>query len=1019
MASINDIAFLPKIEYTSRDYISIKSALVKHVQTHFPNDFTDFTESGLGAIFLEFVAYVGDQLSFYLDRQVNEMFLPTASQRQSVLNLVNLIGYVPRSTSAAIAPIRATLNIAQSDPVVIQAFTNFIDKDNNQWEFLETVTIPIGRVDTFGIQITDEVLGQGDGSSTSYSFLADNENINITGVIIKFTISSVQHQLTVKTDGVIPVPFGGTGILEFDTGEVSLSFTSGNVPDNATNILLSYTYNQKIQAFQGVTKLDVFSSDGSLDQEFVLSNNPVLVSPRKEEVEASPNPNKFEVWIGDPGSPFGNGTGTKLERVDDLATAGPVDDVYAIRFDDFDRLIIEFGDGTNGSIPPSGINNISIIYRVGGGNKGNVSAGFIDSSVTGKAGLLAVTVGITNFEAATGGRERESLNEIRVNAPAFLKTNDTATTEQDYDSLSIFSKSGFGAVSRAKSRLTPPIQVTTKTIHSAEVLGTIPVGAPLEYFLFLPATPLDVDSIIVQYTVGGVTRTVTASSLGGGLASIIGDATVDASSRIRIDEQNFDDEIFDFGTGSLFNFSGNLLGFPVLPGSVTLQYTIGGQVRVGFDDSNGSILGSGIFSGSIDYSDGSIVLEFGTNASVTTANPEVYDLDSLNAGGSVDINISVNGGLAQNIVFDSSDPLIAVFSAVTADEVADVINDQVSGAVSTSSSGLVTISSNAFGPSSTIQVTSGTDDANVEFGFPVTLQSGTGTAPDNATAITFDYQSCLFLLLNTAPTVGTDILFSGESGPTIKEFPTNNVEIYTWAENASGELIPPTSALKDNLKNFLDIRRVLGTSIEILSGFNVIIHYNLDVVFNPAVDQNTTVQNIVAAFEEYFDSVVDVVPGQNVTLAAVYDAVFPTQGIEEVTVIDVGVRVPVAVGDGVKSVFKSDSDTPGKHISSDKLPSQTGIGKVKVFRQDVQVGLGDASSPTVNITGSEVLSGSTFNKDTGIFDLRISPPPPKGDIVYLDYLLDDSDLTIWNVDIKEWEIAVLGTITINGTVVRS
>lgn len=1019
MASINDINFLPQIDYTARDYTTIKAGLVKYVQTYFPNDYTDFTESGLGAVFLEMIAYVGDQLSFYLDRQVNEMFLPTAVQRESVLNLVNLIGYVPRSTSAAVAPIQMTLNIAQTDPTVVDPYTIFEDKDGNPWELLETITIPAGRVDTTTIAVTDEVLGQGDGATTVYSFLTENDNLVNTSVILKITIAAQQYIIQVNNDGTVPVPFGGTGLVDFDTGQITLNFVSGSAPDAAVNMLVSYTYNQNITAYQGTTKLDVFSSDGSADQMFVLSNSPVLIAPRVEEVEISPNPNRFEVWVGDPSAPFGSGTGSKWTRVDSLATVGPTEEVYSIRFDDQNRLVIEFGDDGAGLIPPVGVNNLHVVYRVGGGVKGNVSAGFISSSVTGTAGLLAVTVGVSNYEAATGGRERESLNEIRINAPAFLKTNDTATTETDYDTLALFTRSGLGSITRAKSRQTPSETFVTKTVHTAEVLGSIPVGVPIEYFLLLPAVPILVATASIGYSVGGVARAATASDLGGGLADLIGDATLDVASRWRYDSQDTAAETLDFGTGVKFDFSGTLNDEPVFPGSVIFRYTIGGSVRVGYDDGSGLLLGSDVSAGTINYVTGAVTIEFGTQAAVTSGNTEPFDMNAI--GNPVTLTVTIDGGAPQGFSLAPGD--VALFNAVTAAEVKAKLDATITGATVSVVAGAVVITSDTFGPLGSVLITAGApndmNDATTGLNMSTTIVNGTGTAPDVSTAISFDYRSCMRLLLTSPPDAGTDITFSAESGPSVKEFPSNNVEVYTWAEDSEGNLVAPTSALKDNLKNDLDTKRVLGTSVEVLSGFNVKLGYKITVNFDPSINQVDATAAIVAGLEEYFSSVVDVAPGVDVSLASVYDAIFPIQGVTDPVITEVTVRVPVATGDGIASIFSTDSTIPGRFVSTGKLPAKDGADNIKVYRNNTEIGSSNASTPTVGLSGGEVIIGSTFNITTGATSLRINPPPPRDEVISIDFILDEEAVnTIWNVEINSWEIAILGDVHINGTKVN-
>ena len=1019
MASVSDINFLPPINYTSRDYLTIKDALIKHCQTYFPNDHTDFTETGLGAIILEFVAYVGDQLSFYLDRQVNEMFLPTAVQRQSVLNLVSLIGYVPRSTAGAVAPIKATLQVAQTDPTVIDPFTSFTDKDGNIWEFLETITIPSGRTDTSNISIIDEILGQGDGSTSTFSFNITNSNILSTSAILKFVISTVQYQVTANSDGTIPVILGGTGIIDFDEGTVLLNFTPGFVPDNATNITISYVYDQDIIAYQGETKVQVYSSDGSPNQEFTIDNTPVLVSPVVETEDIDPNPNRFEVWVGDPGVPFGTETGTLWSRVDNLASAGPVENVYEVTFDDQDRAIIKFGDAVAGGIPPSGVNNISIIHRTGGGTSGNISTGFINSTVTGQAGLLSVTIFITNTEAATGGAERESLNEIRVNAPAFLRTNNTATTEDDYDTLSLFNRSGLGRIEKAKSRLTPSELITTKTMHINEIIGIVPSIPVLEYFLLLPATPQILSEIIVQYVVGGATRTVTASDLTGGLATLVGDPTLSASNRLRYDEQNFVNEVFSNADGSTFDFSGSLVGDPIFPGTIIFRYTVGGIVRVGYDDGSGTLIGADVQFGSIDYSTGAVVLEFGTKATLTSGNTETFNLAAI--GDPVTLDVIVDGGTPQTVTFGSGDATL--YSAVTAAEIKTVFDAQLTGVTTTIVSGALVINSDTFGPTSSIQVSNGSpdnmNDATNGLNFSTTVVTGVGSAPDASTAIQFDYQSCLYLVLNTLPDAGTPILFSGESGPTQKEFPSNNIEIYTWAKDANGEFVAPNSALIDVTKTFLDTKRVLGTSIEVIAGFNLIISYEIKTIFESNVDQSEANAAIVEAIEEYFRSV-SIGPDVDVPIAAIYDAIYPIPGVVTPTITDVKIRVPVGTGNGINSIFQNDSTIPGRYVSSGKLPAKSGLaGLVKVFLDDVEIGSGDASSPIVNLSGSGLIGGSTFNKDTGAFDLRLNPAPNRGQVVHLEFTLDEeADSVIQNVEVNPWEIAVLGDIIINGIEVK-
>jgi hypothetical protein len=81
------------INYTSRDFESIKNDLVNYAKRYYPTSFKDFNEASFGALMLDLVAYVGDQLSFYSDFQANESFLDSAVELSNVVRLAQQLGY--------------------------------------------------------------------------------------------------------------------------------------------------------------------------------------------------------------------------------------------------------------------------------------------------------------------------------------------------------------------------------------------------------------------------------------------------------------------------------------------------------------------------------------------------------------------------------------------------------------------------------------------------------------------------------------------------------------------------------------------------------------------------------------------------------------------------------------------------------------------------------------------------------------------------------------------------------------
>ena len=89
------------INYTNRDFESIKKGLEEHARRYYPDTYKDFSENSFGSYILDTVSYVGDMLSFYVDYQVNESFLETAIEYDNVRRLAKNTGYTFAGRPAA------------------------------------------------------------------------------------------------------------------------------------------------------------------------------------------------------------------------------------------------------------------------------------------------------------------------------------------------------------------------------------------------------------------------------------------------------------------------------------------------------------------------------------------------------------------------------------------------------------------------------------------------------------------------------------------------------------------------------------------------------------------------------------------------------------------------------------------------------------------------------------------------------------------------------------------------------
>jgi hypothetical protein len=81
------------VDYTSKDFLGFMSSLQTYAKTAMPQWNIGASEGDIGLAILEAFAYEGDILSYYGDRISQEAYLPTATQRQSLLNIAALLGY--------------------------------------------------------------------------------------------------------------------------------------------------------------------------------------------------------------------------------------------------------------------------------------------------------------------------------------------------------------------------------------------------------------------------------------------------------------------------------------------------------------------------------------------------------------------------------------------------------------------------------------------------------------------------------------------------------------------------------------------------------------------------------------------------------------------------------------------------------------------------------------------------------------------------------------------------------------
>ena len=57
-----------EVRYLSKVFDSIKRDLIDYLKRYYPNEYQDFNEASGGMAIIELLAYIGDSMSFYIDR---------------------------------------------------------------------------------------------------------------------------------------------------------------------------------------------------------------------------------------------------------------------------------------------------------------------------------------------------------------------------------------------------------------------------------------------------------------------------------------------------------------------------------------------------------------------------------------------------------------------------------------------------------------------------------------------------------------------------------------------------------------------------------------------------------------------------------------------------------------------------------------------------------------------------------------------------------------------------------------
>lgn len=322
-----------QVNLSSRDFDGLRQSFFDYAAANFSDVWTDFNENSFAAAIAEIIAYLGDNLHFYLDRQTQDNFLSTTKDRQAAIDLATLIDYFPAGPGPS---------------------TGIVTLELDSFSF------------TYGTPIIK-------------GFQVSNGN----GILFEASQAT---------------------LVDFGAGFVDIPVVEGETVRETESQLSPLAI-----------------ADGSPYQSYILSRRNIILSRTVTEI----NDNE-ELVLTVSGVPF--------TLTNTLSTAQSTDKVYTLRVNDAGETTISFGNGEFGVIPPDSA-VIEATYRVladepdrAEQNSGNLNSNTITTLVSSRTGVTSVN----NTDPMTGGSPKETLEEIKINAPASLSALNRAVSLADF-----------------------------------------------------------------------------------------------------------------------------------------------------------------------------------------------------------------------------------------------------------------------------------------------------------------------------------------------------------------------------------------------------------------------------------------------------------------------------------------------------------------------------------------------------------------------------------------------------------
>ena len=415
------------VNYLNKDFASLKNSLMDYAKSYFPNSYRDFNETSPGMMLLEMNAYVGDVLSFYIDQQYREMLLPLAEERRNIITMAKMFGYKVKPIVPAYVDLTFSqdLDVMSDDSSKVDYTTGGIFDKGIQINGSNINTI-FETIDILDFQISQSSDTTVVGSTNSNSGLAETYTLkrNIRAISGKEKTASFPIGRPEKFKTII-IP--DINVIDI----ISCVDTNGNnwyevdfLAQDKVPISTHYTEDNRTTAYQNLTT--------GLTENIAVPYSLQYIKTGKRFTRETNIDNTTSLI-------FGNGVLKDGQLVDDgFIDLEQVGIIVAGQTNDLNQAIDPLlGDeySTLGETPNN--TTLTITYRVGGGIDSNIPSADLTTISSGNtlngSGATTGDLTVVNNNPARGGKDEESVEEIREKSKAFFTTQNRCVTKEDYE----------------------------------------------------------------------------------------------------------------------------------------------------------------------------------------------------------------------------------------------------------------------------------------------------------------------------------------------------------------------------------------------------------------------------------------------------------------------------------------------------------------------------------------------------------------------------------------------------------